>query len=146
MHAIAARLRPLMFTATAVAAASALMFIGAGSATAGVVTEDLAFAPGSDKIFLYGHVNPGDAHVYRLDAHRGQVMIAEADPYWAGFVLTVDGPTGTLASDQQWSKLTLPADGSYRITVHSTRKSHGDKDYGLSVTIVGNPRSPSSAY
>ncbi|GAB3209643.1 hypothetical protein GCM10027262_31750 [Nocardia tengchongensis] len=121
------------FAATVLAAATtAATVLGAGSAAADSARQ-IHFAYGTDNAFVSGHIQGFGSDTYRLDARGGQTMIISAAPYWSDTVVTIKGPTGTLANQQQWARVTLPVNGSYELVV--TSPGHNTLDYGLGVKI-----------
>ncbi|MGW5109231.1 hypothetical protein [Nocardia sp. NPDC004123] len=118
--------------ATVLAAASTATILGAGPASADDVHQ-IYFAYGADNGYVSGRLTGFGHDTYQVDAHGGQVMVVDATPYWSDATVTITGPTGTLSYQHQWTSVTLPVNGSYRLTVSSP--SHSTVDYGLSVKI-----------
>ncbi|MGV9666056.1 hypothetical protein ACWDUL_06365 [Nocardia niigatensis] len=121
------------FLAAAVlAAASTATILGAGPASADDVHQ-IYFAYNTDNGYVSGRLTGFSHDTYQVDARGGQVMIVEASPNWSDATVTVTGPTGTLSYQHQWTRVVLPVNGSYRLTISSP--SHATIDYGMSVKI-----------
>ncbi|MFF2551269.1 hypothetical protein ACFVUS_09710 [Nocardia sp. NPDC058058] len=119
--------------ATAVlAAASTATILGSGTASADNVHQ-IYFAYGTDNGYVSGRLTGFSHDTYQVDARGGQVMIVDANPNWSDVVVTVTGPTGTLSYQNQWTRVVLPVNGSYQLTV--TSPHHNTIDYGMSVKI-----------
>ncbi|WP_280296844.1 hypothetical protein [Nocardia abscessus] len=133
MQAIFRSLRLLVLGVTVLAAAFAVATVGAGAANAGSVYE-IKFAPGSDRASIDGAVVRGDADTYAFEARAGQTLITELTSVEGNARFTTTAPDGSvLCLEETWSRITLPRNGYYTISVEPSR---GNATYTLSVRIV----------
>lgn len=124
--------KKFLAAAVVAAATTTATVLGTGSAAADSARQ-IHFAKNTDNAFVSGHLQGWSTDTYRLDARGGQSMVISAAPYWSDTVVTIKGPTGTLANQQQWARVTLPVNGSYELVV--TSAGHNTLDYGLGVKI-----------
>ncbi|WP_216906462.1 PPC domain-containing protein [Nocardia noduli] len=105
----------------------------AGTAHAGVYTE-VEFAPGTSAAVVDGAVVRGDADSYFFEARRGQVLDSTLTSVEGNANLSISGPDGpVIVVSDAWTRIVLPSDGFYRVTVAPTR---GNATYTLYVEIV----------
>ncbi|WP_051022321.1 hypothetical protein [Nocardia pneumoniae] len=132
MQAILRSLRLLVLGVTMLAA-FAVATVGAGAASASAVYE-IEFAPGSDRASVSGAVIRGEADTYLLEARAGQTLSTELTSVEGNARFSTTAPDGrVLCVEETSSRITLPHNGYYAITVAPSR---GNATYTLSVRIV----------